>query len=258
MRNAMIYRATYNTRSNQLASSLSKDLQKRYGKRSVRIVEGDHVIVKRGEYKDVDGKVSKVSILNNSIAIEGIKKEKSKGDKIDVWIHPSNVIVTSLDTEDDWRISRLEGKNPKTNKEIKTSRGKTDEASWVLDDTYDSTKEIESIDADIAALDESDSQVDTSVEEPREIESIDADIAALDEPDTQVDTKVTDYRDTKDSDIKYIDETDDINDTDSIDDTDDTNTTSEINDTKLDNIENTQDVQGVQNTQDADSRSVEK
>ena len=114
MRNNQIYRASLRTRSNQLGSPLSKELQKKYGKRSVRVVEGDTVKVVRGEYKDVDGKVASVSTQANSVAIEGIKKEKGQGDKFDVLIHTSNVVVTSLNSDDSWRMAKLEGKSPKS------------------------------------------------------------------------------------------------------------------------------------------------
>lgn len=112
MRNNQIYRASLTTRSNQLGSTLSKELRKKYGKRSVRIIEGDAVKVIRGEYKDVDGKVASVSVEQNSVAIEGIKKEKGQGDKFDVLIHTSNIMITSLNTSDSWRMSKLEGKKP--------------------------------------------------------------------------------------------------------------------------------------------------
>ena len=108
----MIFRATFQTRSKQLGSSLSKDLRKKYGKRSVRAIEGDSVTILRGEFKGVEGKISKVSTQKSSVAIEGVKKEKTKGDKFDVYIHTSNLLVTSLSTDDKWRISKLEGKNP--------------------------------------------------------------------------------------------------------------------------------------------------
>jgi len=65
MRNKMIYLATYQTRSKQLGSALSKDLHKKYGKRSIRVVEGDSVKIVRGEYKGVDGKISKRKNRNN-------------------------------------------------------------------------------------------------------------------------------------------------------------------------------------------------
>ncbi len=109
----MIYRATYTTKSKQLGSALSKDLHKRYGRRSVRVIEGDSIRIVRGEYKGVDGKISKISTQKNSVSIEGIKKEKTKGDKFDVYIHTSNLVVTSLNTGDKWRMARLEGKDPR-------------------------------------------------------------------------------------------------------------------------------------------------
>ncbi len=113
MRNQMIYQATYNTKSKQLGSTLSKDLHKKYGKKSVRVVEGDSITILRGEFKGVDGKISKISIAKNSVAIDGVKKEKTKGEKFDVYIHTSNLVVTSLSTEDKWRIAKLEGKDPR-------------------------------------------------------------------------------------------------------------------------------------------------
>ena len=118
MRNMMIYQATHKTKSKQLGSTLSKDLHKKYGKRSVRVIEGDSVTIQRGEFKGVDGKVSKVSVPKSSVAIEGVKKEKTKGDKFDVYIHTSNLVVTSLSTEDKWRISKLEGKDSKKQSKI--------------------------------------------------------------------------------------------------------------------------------------------
>ena len=133
MRNNQIYRATYRVRSNQLGSALSKDLQKKYGKRSIRVVEGDSVKVVRGEYKDVDGKISKVSTSTSSISIEGIKKEKGQGDKFDVLIHASNVVVTSLNTNDSWRISKLEGKQLKSSQ--KTQNMKKTESKAVSKET---------------------------------------------------------------------------------------------------------------------------
>ena len=112
MRNKLIYHATFHTRSKQLGSQLSEDLRKKYGKKSVRVIEGDSIKIVRGEFKGVDGKISKVSTKKSSVAVEGVKKEKTKGDKFDVYIHTSNLLVTGLNTEDKWRIAKLEGKKP--------------------------------------------------------------------------------------------------------------------------------------------------
>ena len=113
MRNRMLFQATLQTRSKQMGSALSKDLQKKYGKKSARVIEGDNITILRGEFKGVDGKISKISTQKSSVAIEGIKKEKTKGDKFDVYIHTSNLVITSLNSNDKWRMAKLEGKDPR-------------------------------------------------------------------------------------------------------------------------------------------------
>ena len=128
MRNRMIFQATLQTRSKQMGSSLSKDLQKKYGKKSARAIEGDSVKIVRGEFKGVDGKISKISTQKTSVAIEGVKKEKTKGDKFDVYIHTSNLVITSLNTSDKWRMAKLEGKDPRKQPKDTETKVKTTEA----------------------------------------------------------------------------------------------------------------------------------
>ena len=137
MRNKLIYQASHVTKSKQISSPLSKELQKKYTKKSIRVVEGDSIKIVRGEFKGVDGKIAKISVQNNSIAIEGVKKEKTKGDKFDVFIHSSNVIVTSLNSNDKWRISKLEGKNPssKKNENLKAEKTKKVEPDTIKKET---------------------------------------------------------------------------------------------------------------------------
>ena len=103
----------------QICAPISKDLRKKYSRRSVRIMIDDTVKVIRGEYKGITGKVSKISTENNSIAIEGNKKEKLKGDKIDIYIHTTNVIITALNTDDKWRLKILEKKSKSKIKSMK-------------------------------------------------------------------------------------------------------------------------------------------
>jgi large subunit ribosomal protein L24 len=141
MRNNLIYQATFQTKSKQLGSALSKDLHKKYGKRSVRVVEGDSVTILRGEFKGVDGKVAKISTQKSSVAIEGVKKEKTKGDKFDVYIHTSNLVVTSLNSDDKWRIAKLENKDPK--KQPKTPPAKTESVKEAPKETPKETKGVD-------------------------------------------------------------------------------------------------------------------
>ncbi|HSB83235.1 MAG TPA: 50S ribosomal protein L24 [Nitrosarchaeum sp.] len=132
-RNNLIYRATFHTRSKQLGSQLSEDLRKKYGKKSVRVIKGDSIKIVRGEFKGVDGKVSKVLTKKNSVSVEGVKKEKTKGEKFDVYIHTSNLLVTDLNTDDKWRIAKLEGK--KTNEKPTTVTEKTEKKETTTKET---------------------------------------------------------------------------------------------------------------------------
>ena len=142
-RNQQIYYATIQRASKQLSCSLSKELRKKYGKRSARITEGDTAKIVRGEFSGVDGKVTKISIPDRGVNIEGVKKEKLKGDKFDVYVHTTNIILTALNSDDKWRINKLEGKKataaraedkPKTEKKdtknitkAKTKKGANEE-----------------------------------------------------------------------------------------------------------------------------------
>ncbi len=127
IRNKKIYRAMNQTVSKQICATLSKDLRKKYPRRSARIMVDDTVKVIRGEYKGLTGKVAKISTESNSIAIEGNKKEKLKGEKIDVYIHSTNTIITSLNTDDKWRLKILEKKSKSNIKAMKEDAKKKSE-----------------------------------------------------------------------------------------------------------------------------------
>ena len=141
VRNYQIYRASHQTINKQISAPLSKDLRKKYSRRSARIVTDDNIKIIRGEYKGLTGKVTKISLSTSSIALEGNKKEKSKGEKVDVFIHSSNVIITSLNTSDKWRIKILEKKPKSKIKSMKEEPKKKDEAKSVPKKKNDDKKD---------------------------------------------------------------------------------------------------------------------
>jgi large subunit ribosomal protein L24 len=122
MRRRMLYVAPIHLISKQLAAPLSSELQEKYHQSSARVVEGDSVKVLRGEFKGIEGKVTYVSTKNRGVAIEGIKREKLKGGNVDIYIHPSNVMITALNMQDKWRQNRLEGQKPKTAKPVEEQK----------------------------------------------------------------------------------------------------------------------------------------
>ena len=127
-RNHETFRAINRIVNKQICAPLSKDLRKKYSRRSVRIMADDIVKVVRGEYKGLTGKVTKLAIESSGVAIEGNKKEKLKGEKIDVYIHSTNMVVTSLNTDDKWRLKILEKKPKSKIKSMKDEAKKKDEA----------------------------------------------------------------------------------------------------------------------------------
>ena len=94
-------------RDKMVGATLADNLRQQYKKRSVRVIKGDSVRVMRGEYRGVEGKVEKVNTENGTLQIEGVQHEKVRGGQVKVPIHASNVMVTSLKTDDKYRSAML-------------------------------------------------------------------------------------------------------------------------------------------------------
>ena len=104
-----------------IRSPLADTLRDEYHKRNARVIKGDTVKVLRGEYKNVEGKVEKVKTGRSTLFIEGIQREASKGGKVKVQIHSSNVMITSLNLQDKQRanVIRKIKTSPNEKKEVK-------------------------------------------------------------------------------------------------------------------------------------------
>jgi large subunit ribosomal protein L24 len=94
----------------------------------------------RGEFAGVDGKVTKISIPDRGVNIEGVKKEKLKGEKFDVYVHTTNIILTGLDSGDKWRINKLEGKKATAARADNKPKTETPKVKEVEKDTKKATK----------------------------------------------------------------------------------------------------------------------
>lgn len=105
-----------------IRSPLSENLRSEYNKRNARVIKGDTVKVLRGEYKNVEGKVEKVKTGRSTLFIEGIQREASKGGKVKVQIHSSNVLITSFNLHDKNRsnvIRKVKSAKPEEKKGLK-------------------------------------------------------------------------------------------------------------------------------------------
>ncbi len=96
-------------RDKLVGAVLEDSLRKQYGRKNIRVIRGDSVRVMRGEYKGVEGKVEKVNTEQTTFHIEGIQREKIRGGQVKVPIRSSNVMVISLNLDDDYRSRKLQG-----------------------------------------------------------------------------------------------------------------------------------------------------
>ncbi len=91
-----------------MSAHLSEELRKQYGVRSLPLRKGDTVEVVRGSFKGHINKVASVDRKRGLINVEGITIAKSDEKQVARPIHPSNVIITRLDTSDPWRKKKLD------------------------------------------------------------------------------------------------------------------------------------------------------
>ncbi|MEM4245925.1 MAG: 50S ribosomal protein L24 [Candidatus Bathyarchaeia archaeon] len=105
-----LYTAPSHSVRKMFSAHLSEDLRKRYGRRSFPIRKGDSVKVVRGDFAGVEGKVSDVDRGARRIYLEGVTRERVGGQTVKIPIHPSNVILTSLNLDDKARVYALEGR----------------------------------------------------------------------------------------------------------------------------------------------------
>lgn len=92
----------------KFGSSLSSELREKHGKRAVKPRVGDTVKIMRGEFRDIEGKVTRVDSKDGLVNVEGVTREKLKGGTSPVPIHSSNVVITSLVLVDKERKKKLE------------------------------------------------------------------------------------------------------------------------------------------------------
>jgi len=93
-----------------MTAPLSPELRRKYGIRNLPIRKGDTVMIMRGDFKGIEGKVIRVDLKKIRIYVEGATRRKADGTQVNVPIHPSNVMITKLDLSDPRRKEVIERK----------------------------------------------------------------------------------------------------------------------------------------------------
>jgi len=103
-----------------LGVHLDKELRKTYSTRTIRIRSGDKVVVLRGKFKKLIGKVESVDTKNANVFVVGADVQRKDGTKGLYPINPSNLKIIELNLDDQRRKKSLTRKNSngKQNKEI--------------------------------------------------------------------------------------------------------------------------------------------
>lgn len=92
--------APHHIRRNFVSSNLSKELRKRYGKRSFPLRKGDSIRVLRGKFRGKTGKIDRIDLKNLKVSVEGVQLTKKDGTKVNVMLQPSKLQIIELNLED--------------------------------------------------------------------------------------------------------------------------------------------------------------
>ena len=98
-----------------LSAKLDKELREKYKITRIPIVKGDHVEIKRGEFKGIKGEVVDVNYKKSFIYINTVKKHNTQNKEYLFPINPSNVIIYKLNLKDEKRKEIIKRKGGEIN-----------------------------------------------------------------------------------------------------------------------------------------------
>jgi large subunit ribosomal protein L24 len=104
-----IRNAALHQRKDLLKCRLDEFLQEEYGLRSLVVKKGDTVRIMRGQFRDTEGKVTKVSYKNSRVFLDNATITKADGKEASVPVHPSNLMLVKLELDDE-RKNLIESK----------------------------------------------------------------------------------------------------------------------------------------------------
>ena len=104
------FNAPLHKRNNMMKSHLSKELSKKFSKRTARVIKGDKVKIMKGQFKGKSGKIEEVNMKDYKVFIAGIETQKTEGTKVRIPIAVSNIMITELNLSDKKRQEILKRK----------------------------------------------------------------------------------------------------------------------------------------------------
>ena len=115
------YNAPLHIKSKMVCAHLSKDLQKKYKQRSLRVIKDDVVKIMTGDFKKQQGKVIRINTKKQEDFVEIAKRKRQDGSEVFVPINASNLQIIELNLNNPRRF----GKKPETEQEMQKSEKDT-------------------------------------------------------------------------------------------------------------------------------------
>ena len=103
-----LYTAPLHLRRKLLNAMLSPELRRKLGVKRLPVRRGDTVMILRGDFKGVTGKVVRVDLKKARIYVEGATRTNSRGQTVYYPIHPSKVMIVDVDLSDKARRKIIE------------------------------------------------------------------------------------------------------------------------------------------------------
>jgi len=113
-----LFQAPLHKRYTRFSAPLTPELKTSHNTNSLPVRTGDTVRIMRGDRKGLEGKVIEVDRKNYRILVEGVTREKVDGTATPVPIHPSKVMIVTLNLDDKWRREILKRKGISEKEEV--------------------------------------------------------------------------------------------------------------------------------------------
>ncbi len=105
-----VFQASDHRRHKLFAAHISSSLKSVHGVRALPVRSGDTVRIMRGDHAGFEGKITRVDTSKYRVFVEGLTREKVDGTTIFLPVHPSKVMITTLNLDDKWRKAILKRK----------------------------------------------------------------------------------------------------------------------------------------------------
>ena len=90
------YNAPLHIKKRFLSAHLSPTLREKYHKRSLVIRKGDKVKILRGDYKNTEATVERVSVVRSKVYLSGLTYTKKDGTRVSFPFEASNLMIVEL------------------------------------------------------------------------------------------------------------------------------------------------------------------